>query len=140
MKLQICKTKSRSMKKISKASTNKMSLKNKSKSIKKNTSPNGKKEYKSPLNLILKLFKKSISMIENPKLMKFSNGLLWLFMDNLNLNFIGQTLNNKSSIKMMDRISDKEWEKSMPALPENNKKLKLLISSLIGIKLFFVKS
>jgi hypothetical protein len=107
---------------ILKTTIKKISIKNKSKPIKKSTSLNGKKESKSHPKLTLISSLKSKSKTENPGLTMSSNGLLSPFMENLTPNFTGLTLRNKSLKETKEKISEKDWAKLMPAVPERNKK------------------
>jgi hypothetical protein len=107
---------------ISKIIIKKMSIKNKSKPIKKSTSLNGKKESKLPPKLILISSLKSKSKTENLGLTMSSNGLLSPFMENLTPNFTGLTLRNKSLKETKEMISEKDWARLMPVMPERNKK------------------
>lgn len=116
------------MKEISRAAIKKANTKNKLKLIKRNILLNGKKEFKLPPKLIPKFLLKLILRIVNQKLIKFLNGLLSLFMESLSQSIIGLISKIKFSIEIKDRISGKEWEKSIQVLQDKSKELKLLIS------------
>lgn len=117
----------KSIKNNSKILIKKINSKNKSKSIKKSILPNGKKEFKLLLKLILMRLLKFISMIENLKLIKSSNGLLLLSMVSLRINIIGLISDNKSLSEMKGKTLEKDWVKLMPATLNKNKESKLQI-------------
>ncbi len=118
----------------------KINSKNKFKSIKKSILHNGKKEFKLLPKLILMHLLKFISMIENLKLIKSSNGLLLLSMENHKINIIGLISDNKSLSEMKGKTLEKDWAKLMRAMLNKNKESKLLISWKISIKLLLLNS
>lgn len=113
--------KSKFMNEILRTTIKKMSIENKSKLIKKNTSLSGKKEYKSLPKSIPMLSSKSKSKTENQKQTIFLNGLSSGFMGSLTPNFTGPTLSTKSSKRMKARTSGREWARSMRATQGKSK-------------------
>lgn len=112
------------MKEISKVITNKQTLKDRLKSVKKSILPYGKKEFRQLRKLIQKLWLKLASKIENQKQTKFSNGLLFQYMENHKPSFIGPILNSKFFSEITEKILEPEWGKSILAQQGKNKKLK----------------
>ncbi len=111
MKCPTWKGKFKSTKESSKIITGKINSKNRSKSIKRNISLNGKKEFKLHKKSIPRLWLKLIFKTESQRLIKSSNGSLLLFMDSHKQSFIGPILNNKFSSEMKGKILEWEWEK-----------------------------
>lgn len=72
------------MKEMLNITTKKISIKNKFKKMKKSILMNGKKEQILLKKLMLIILLSWTQKIENLKLTKFLNGLLFLFTDNLN--------------------------------------------------------
>lgn len=102
---------------------NKKSSKDKFKKMKNYTFQTGKRESKSQMMLISSHSSNYKYRTENLRPMKFSNGLLSLFMENLKLNIISLTLFSKSLKEIKAKILKKDSEKLTQVLL--NKKPKL---------------